>query len=220
MSPQLQTWKDSVSLFPGIQAAYEAWLFVDIAGVLFAEKAGELLTLCPEYFQLSIDEQIGHIRSVSPVWGFSYVVLQNDGVCSRVVIYNRARVKETLAETPAWFFEKLGYPRDVEPESFLETTGRRWRENGRIPDEIGLALGYPVKDVLGYMGLVSLPCTGACGWRIYGNPEPSVSRSREYTKARDRALSFLSFPSVQDPPGGIPCPVPAGCMHALCELNG
>jgi hypothetical protein len=215
MGPQLQVWKNRISRFPGKKTAYEAWLFVHIAGVLFAEKAGELLTLCPGQFQLSIDKQIRQIRTLSPLWKFSCVVLRSDKCCSCVVIYERFKVQKALSETPSWFFEELGYPQDVEPEDFLETVVKRWRAKGRIPHEIGLALGYPVKDVLGYMGLVPLPCTGICGWRIYGNPEPSLSKSLEYKKARDKAVSFLSMSSVQEPPGRTGRSVPAACMPAL-----
>jgi hypothetical protein len=215
MGPQLQAWKNRISRVPGKKGVYEAWLFVHIASVLFADKAGELLMLNPGQFQLGIDKQIGHIRALSSLWKFSYVVLCSNRSCSRVVIYDRSKVQKALSETPRWFFEKLGYPHDVEPEEFLEKVGRRWRAKSRIPHEIGLALGYPVKDVLGYMGLVPLPCTGICGWRIYGNPEPSLSKSLEYKKARDKAVFFLRMSSVQEPPGRIGRSVPAACMPAL-----
>ena len=80
----------------------------------------------------------------------------------------------------------------IGPTEFLEEVGRRWRHKGQIPHEIGLALGYPIKDVLGYMGLVPLPCTGGCGWRIYGDPNPSLRRSCEFERARGQAIAFLN----------------------------
>lgn len=214
MGSQMQAWKNRISRFPGEKAVYEAWLFVHIAGVLFADKAGELLMLRPGQFQLGIGKQIRYIRELSQLWKFSYVVLWSDRSCSRVVIYDRSKVEKALSETPRWLFEKLGYPQDVESAEFLGKVGRRWRAKGQIPHEIGLALGYPVKDVLGYMGLVPLPCTGSCGWRIYGDPEPSLWKSLEYKKARDKALSFLSMASVQESPRRIRRSAPAVLMHA------
>lgn len=214
MGIKLQAWNSRLSRFTGVNAAYEAWLFVNIAGVLFSDKAGELLMLSSGQFQLGVDTQIRRISALSQLWKFSFVVLCNDRPCSRVVIYDSARVQRALSDTPGWFFEKLGYPQDVKPEEFLKEVGKRWRLEGEIPNEIGLALGYPVKDVLGYMGLVPLPCTGSCGWRVYGNPEPSMWKSLEYKKARDKALSFLKRASSQERPRRIENSVPTVMTHA------
>ncbi len=45
--------------------------------------------------------------------------------------------------------------------------------------------------MFGFMGLISLPEVGGCGWRIFGDPGPSLRRSRRYALARERAAAFL-----------------------------
>ena len=162
MSSQLDTWKTQVRRRSENEAEFEKWLFVHVAGVLFADKAGELLTLSAGQCELSIDRQIQCIEALSSLWDYSHLQLCRNSSCARVVIFNRERVQEVLSTAPRWAFAELRYSSDVEPTEFLEEVGRRWREKGQIPHEIGLALGYPVKDVLGYMGLLPLPCTG---WR-------------------------------------------------------
>jgi hypothetical protein len=193
MSPEFEAWKAQADHLPECEAEFQKWLFVHIASVLFADKAGELLMLRGEKFGLSIDQQIECIAALSPSWKYSYVVLCRDSSCARVVIYDPAKVQKTLAEVPLWVFDKIGYPRDIGPTEFLEDVGRRWQNKGRIPHEIGFCIGYPIKDVLGYMGLIPLPCTGACGWRIYGNPKPSILRSSKFRQAREKAVAFLSM---------------------------
>jgi len=42
--------------------------------------------------------------------------------------------------------------------------------------EIGLFLGYPFKDVLGYIGHPSLKLVEINGWKIYGNDKLSNKR--------------------------------------------
>jgi hypothetical protein len=161
----------------------------DTAGVLFANKAGELLTFKAEDPELGVEQRIQDIERLSRSWGLSCLVLYRDQACVRLIMYRPAEVQEALSKVPGRFLEKLGYPCDTGPVEFLEEVGRRWQKDRQIPHEIGIALGYPVKDVLGYMGLISLKHTGQRGWKIYGDPGPSLRRSRRYERARDRAMA-------------------------------
>jgi hypothetical protein len=86
----------------------------------------------------------------------------------------------------------------ITPDEFVAEVGRRWHETKAIPHEIGLALGYPAKDVLGYMGLQQLDFTACCGWRVYGDPLPSLAMSRACQDATCLALRFLYQPASSD----------------------
>ena len=194
MSPQFEAWKTQVSHLSETEAEFEKWLFVHIASVLFADKAGELLMLRAEQSKLSINQRIERITALAPLWKYSYLVLCRSPFCARVIFYDQAKVQKALSKVPRCvFFNEMSYPHDIGPTEFLEEVGRRWRHKGQIPHEIGLALGYPIKDVLGYMGLVPLLYTGGCGWRIYGNPNPSLRRSREFERAKEQAITFLNL---------------------------
>ena len=190
MCPKFEEWKLRVSQLPEAVADFEKWLFSNVAAVLLAGKAGELLMLSAEGSELGIDQRICHIAALSQSWGLSYLVLCCSEICARVIMYDLIEVQKTLSSVPRQVLDKLGYSYDISPTEFLEEVGRRWQEEREIPHEIGLALGYPIKDVLGYMGLVPLQCTGRCGWRIYGDPLPSLHRSREFEEARGQATTF------------------------------
>jgi hypothetical protein len=45
-------------------------------------------------------------------------------------------------------------------------------------------LGYPLKDVAGFMKRNQLPCTGCRFWRIYGDPSPSLALSDRIAASR------------------------------------
>jgi hypothetical protein len=92
---------------------------------------------------------------------------------------------------------QLNYPCPLEPESFLNEVERRWNSHHAIPHEIGIALGYPLEDVFGYMGLVPLACKGACGWQVFGCMKESQRRSCAFNNARCQALLFLAGVSTQ-----------------------
>ena len=190
MGPQIIAWKEKIKELPERKAEFEKWLFINLAGVLAGSKSGELLVLRRKN-GLEIDEQIKCIGDLAPIWSYSYLVLLKDKDCSRVIIYKNNKVQRALSLLPKWVLDKLGYSHDLSPEDFLKEVSRRWYSNNRIPHEIAFALGYPIKDVLGYMGLISLPSTGICGWRIHGDPEPSILKSREFKRAKKEALEFL-----------------------------
>jgi hypothetical protein len=191
VSPKFEAWKKEACRLPEPVCEFEKWLFSNVAGVLFAEKSGELLMLGAGKSELSIDERIQRIAALSRSWLVSYHVLCRCHVSAKVIIYDSVNVQETLSMLPRWVFDTMDYPNDIGAAEFLEEVGKRWRETGQIPHEIGLALGYPIKDVLGFMGLAPLPCTGRCGWRIYGDPGFSLRKSQEFKQARERAEAFL-----------------------------
>lgn len=194
MSPQFIKWKSGINRATKNGSDFEKWLFIRLSAVLLAGKAGELFPLKMGLFGLRIDAQIRRIDDLSSTWNYSYCVLCQSFSCAKIVIYHPKKVKKSLSELPPWVFDATGYPHNIEPGDFLEEVGKRWDEKKEIPHEVGLALGYPIKDVLGYMGLLSLPCTGMCGWRIHGDPQPSLCISRKYKRARQRAESFLQKP--------------------------
>jgi hypothetical protein len=189
---EFEAWKKRLRYLTTSQAKFEKWLFIHIAGVLFERKTGELLSLPAEQFALQFDKRMEYIATLSEMWGVFYQTLYQTPVSTKIIIFNCNKVRERLAQVgPYILFSKLKYSDCLEPTVFLDELARRWREKGAIPHEIGLALGYPVKDVLGYMGLSSLECTGCCGWQIYGDTTLSLQKSREFMDARQNAICFL-----------------------------
>lgn len=171
------------------EAEFERWLFVHSACVLFADKAGELLAITPGQFDLDAARLDARLGEVGQRWNFDYAILHETDLSIKVIVYRSERVLDQLRKTPpCTLCEKLGYCAGVDPVTFLSEIARRWRESGEIPHEIGLALGYPVKDVLGYMGHNGLACTSQCGWRVYGNPAPSLAANQRFAAARAEAM--------------------------------
>ena len=196
LKPHCDIWKTSTKHQCDAEAEFHQWLFIHLSGVLFADKAGELLMLRAGQFDLSVDQQIAVASASASSWNYSLLTLCHNSECGRLIIYDRQKVTEALSDVPRWVFDELGYAQDIDPVTFLKEVGLRWRENGKIPDEIGLALGYPIKDVLGYMGMVSLPCTGVCGWRVYGDLKPSLQMSLNFEQAKQQAAAVMMMVSA------------------------
>jgi hypothetical protein len=191
MMQRLHEWKRATNNLPETEGEFDKWAIVAVASVIFADKSGELLILRSDLFRLSIKRQLERMKLLAHSWDLDIAALRCSSKIARIIVYRAAKVKKVLSRVPRWIFEEMGYPADIEADAFIEEVGRRWRNNEDIPHEIGFSLGYPVKDVLGYMELIPLPCTGMCGWRIYGNPSTSLRRSREFKRAKEETSLAL-----------------------------
>lgn len=61
-----------------------------------------------------------------------------------------------------------------------------------FPHEIGVFLGYPLKDVAAFMGLVRIPFACQGPWKIFGNPQESLRLAEVFRCCRDRMAQHLS----------------------------
>jgi len=87
--------------------------------------------------------------------------------------------KRLRGRTMREFLARNGYPLPLN----LNNTLRHLQDSFRtveMPDEVGMFLGYPAKDVNGFMERTSKPWHGRCLWRIYGPPERSLRLYRHY----------------------------------------
>ncbi len=174
-------------------AEFERWLFVHAASVILSDKAGELLTFSLGDFGKDEARLVAGLHDLAQRWSFEYLILHRTETTIKFIVYHSQRVREQLRATPpCTLCDALGYCAGIEPSAFLVEIANRWQTTGEIPHEVGLALGYPVKDVLGFMGQNDLACTGQCGWRVYGNPAPSLAANQRFQSARVQAMRHVA----------------------------
>jgi hypothetical protein len=189
---KLQRWESKLSTAKTAQQALEKWLFIHAAGVLFAEKPGELLIIKKKLSGLTSAKIQEIIESFCSSWNLEHKLLNDHGKSLKIIIYNTPAVNRRLSSASKKILHcVLKYPFGLNSETFLAEITRRWQTSGSIPHEIGIALGYPMKDVWGFMGITSDPCSGTCGWRIFGNPESSIRKKARYQSARILASQYL-----------------------------
>jgi hypothetical protein len=94
------------------------------------------------------------------------------------------------------FLKQQGY-QSVDLKEALSELNRRFQAGTEMPHEIGLFLGYPLKDVAGFMGCSDKPCTACRMWRIYGDPEASLALSDRYANCRRGMAAQLC--GIHDP---------------------
>ncbi len=187
------SWRASVGEREELEQRFEEWVFLNAAAVLLSEKTGELLSLSHREFPLGAARIEACLGRLAESWGFAYRLLEDGASSLKMIVYQPDRLQAVLDDAPFCVMgAKLNYAYPLRAETFIEELRERWQMHGQVPHEIGVALGYPLDDVFGYMGLLPLPCKGACGWQVYGCLRESERRSCAFNNARCQALVFLA----------------------------
>ncbi len=106
------------------------------------------------------------------------------------MIYNPVELEKVLFRRPVQkALKQLGYDYKNVDEA-LWYLQKRMQGTG-FPHEIGFFLGYPIKDVYGFMGLCDLPVSGNGPWKMYGKVESSLAVLNEHIAAREVVIDAL-----------------------------
>lgn len=178
------------------------FLLVKTAAVRRGVKPAELLRVRHCYSGVNSEGlRVCLYRSdIYVILGLDYIELKVEESSSLVLFYNPSALASTLAEecNRQWL-ARLGYRENGSPGELLAELRRRFSE-GEIPHEVGVFIGYPLKDVEGFMRhLPATPLHGRHGaWRVYGNARESVSLMNRYEREESRAADMLLSASGVD----------------------
>jgi len=189
-----RNWRAALEKKSLTERRVEEWLFLNAAGVLLADKTGELLTLRHDEFVIEPNDLRSTFRNFSDSWCSDIEIMQTSNGSTKLLLYRPDLLQKVLDEAPfCVIHERLNYILPLSARSFVRELKTRWESRGHLPHEIGIALGYPLDDVFGYMGLLPLPCKGVCGWRVFGCMAESRRRSCSFSDARCQALQLLAL---------------------------
>ena len=113
------------------------------------------------------------------------IITTHDGG-KRVLFINEKSMEKVLVNKRCINFLKfVGYPADYELNDYIDELVFRLQSE-EFPHEIGVFLGYPLKDVLGFMGYGKNELVEVRNWRIYGDKEISYEVYNNFM--RDKAI--------------------------------
>lgn len=84
----------------------------------------------------------------------------------------------------AKFLKKYGYE-SAEPASALERLKERLGQDAPFPHEIGVFLGYPLGDVIGFIANDGAHCKCSGCWKVYCSECDAVQTFAKYKKCRE-----------------------------------
>ena len=169
------------------------FLLVKTAAVRQGIKPAELLRVRHCYAGVNSEGlRVCLYRSdIYGILGLDYVELKVEAASSLVLFYNPSVLAATLGEgrSRRWL-SRLGYPAAGALRGLLGELRRRCEGKG-MPHEVGVFIGYPLKDVAGFMRRIPATPVHHGSWRVYGGARESLERMRLYASAEDEARVAL-----------------------------
>ena len=116
----------------------------------------------------------------------TYIIITTHDGGKRVLFINEKSMEKVLVNKRCINFLKfVGYSSDYELNDYMDELVFRLQSE-EFPHEIGVFLGYPLKDVLGFMGYGKNELVEVRNWRIYGDKEISYEVYNNFM--RDKAI--------------------------------
>lgn len=166
---------------------FEKWIVQLLGPVLLGEKPAEIVSF-PKKDNLEL-RRIKDIFSKCNKVSYKEFVAFNG--CKKILFYNNKLLDSTLLDLRNLvFLKKLGYGEEYSLDNYLGHLIKKMEKDG-IPHEIGIFLGYPLKDVIGFMGHPSLKLTKINGWNVYGDSRLSDEKYVKFNNAKQQIRKML-----------------------------
>jgi hypothetical protein len=109
----------------------------------------------------------------------------------QILFYHISALERTL-EQPMniKYLRKFGYPENYSLEGYVDHLRERFMGKS-FPHEIGIFLGYPLKDVMGFMGHPALKLNKTMAWKVYGDAKLSDLRYKNFRQARAEVARLI-----------------------------
>jgi len=161
---------------------FETFLVEQCAPVLAGIKPGSMFPYTPTEYE-KLPDLLRHWNGALVPRGVAVTSIKR---CRRIggyliYVYRPKQIEAILAEPAVMaFLQDCGYTEDMTLPETLRLLTRRLCQNPEFPHEVGVFLGYPLQDVLGFIehqGANSL-CSGC--WKVYHDPQKAQRTFRSY----------------------------------------
>ena len=155
----------------GISRTFEAVLVRQCAPTLAGMKPGSIFCFHHSSLEASRQKVCQWNKQLEPFGLTVQILLERPGSSSVIVfVYRHDRLEQMLSDDAYQsFLAEAGYE-DANLDGLLEQLSYRLRTQPEFPHEIGVFLGYPLRDVIGFIENRGRNFT-CCGfWKSYGDP--------------------------------------------------
>ena len=109
------------------------------------------------------------------------------------LVYHRDKLLQHLNSPEIWgYLMVAGYPMNSSLETIIEHLKKRIVALKEFPHEVGLFLGYPLVDVMGFIKNNGRNCKFCGYWKVYGDESEAKCLFDSFNKARDEMCAKVS----------------------------
>lgn len=156
------------------------------APTLLGIKCASLFSLSSSEFDLDFHSQYFNRRTAA--MGLASRILCRCKNRSLILVYSREQLAKRLSDSAVRaILERYGYTSDMTVGECLDRLSERIGDSGSFPHEIGIFLGYPVEDVVGFIENKGENFKLCGAWKVYGSVEDARRTFADY----DRCRNFL-----------------------------
>ena len=117
--------------------------------------------------------------------GVSLMILRKNEHKALIYVCRISRLAEDLKKQGVYeFLNRYGYE-STDPAYALDRLRKRLETRQDFPHEIGLFLGYPLGDVVGFVENAGQNCKCAGCWKVYCNECEAIKIFAKYKKCRE-----------------------------------
>ena len=138
------------------------------------------LTGLVDYIKSSIDEMNEKFKEK----GIQIEILREEETWALIYVYRVKKLEEDLKKNEvSKFLRENGY-KETCVNYAISLLKKRLMDLKAFPHEIGVFLGYPIEDVIGFINNkgCNFKCCGY--WKVYGDKEKAIKEFARYDKCR------------------------------------
>ena len=180
-----------------INSSYIKWLIEILGPVILGSKPAEILNLsCKDNNKETKLNDIKSFFSNCTRLSYEIINIQDGGV--RIVFINKDSLSKVLSNKKCLNFLKfVGYPSNYDLDKYINVLIDKLNTKD-FPHEIGIFLGYPLKDVVGFMGYGKYKFCKTRYWRVYGDESISDDVYNKFISDRHTMKTLLENNSLSE----------------------
>ena len=178
-----------------IDSSYIKWILELLGPVILGSKPSEILNISQKDHdkEYKIKEVKSFFKNCSKL---KYEIIYKKSGEIKILFINKEVLKKTLENKKCINFLKfIGYTNKYDIQNYINHLIGKLKED-EFPHEIGIFLGYPLKDVVGFMGYGNYELQKTKYWKVYGNTEISDRIYNSFLEDRKKMRSMLENKSL------------------------
>lgn len=179
-----------------IDSSYIKWILELLGPIILGSKPSEIINISAMDTEkdMKTKEIEEFFKNCSRI---SYKIIYKDNGSVRILFINKEALTKAFENKKCINFLKfIGYPKEYKIDTYINVLIDKLQYN-EFPHEIGIFLGYPLKDVVGFMGYGNYKFYKTKYWKIYGDPEVSDKLYNRFLQDRKIMRLMISNKSLE-----------------------